>query len=88
MGGPTWFVHIKETCRPYERRNRSPKQNWRGKYVFPQTARLVCKKEDGREKVTVKKDMDRKISTDRKNDKVILVIEDNENFAKYLKEIK
>jgi len=37
--------------------------------------------------VTVKKDMDRKISTDRKNDKVILVIEDNENFAKYLKEI-
>jgi len=49
---------------------------------------LVCKKEDGREKVTVKKDMDRKISTDRKNDKVILVIEDNENFAKYLKRNK
>ncbi|WP_159071207.1 ATP-binding response regulator, partial [Coprothermobacter proteolyticus] len=58
-----------------------------GSTFFLKLPGLVCKKEDGREKVTVKKDMDRKISTDRKNDKVILVIEDNENFAKYLKEI-
>jgi len=43
-GDRTWFVHIKETCRPYERRNRSPKQNWRGKYVFPQTARSCLQK--------------------------------------------
>jgi len=44
MGDRTWFVHIKETCRPYERRNRSPKQNWRGKYVFLKLPVLFAKK--------------------------------------------
>lgn len=48
---------------------------------------LICRKNDEREDIIVKHDTEKKIVNGPKNGKVILIIEDDADFAQYIKEV-